>query len=333
MTLRIRGVSALVMMMTACAGEPGPPALETFREVCAPYFACDCEDFWFRDVEGCMEYHHAAFAEAMGAARAAGLRSDLECYIDSERPGEDRCLGHTAYHDLHPLESPREPNRCGECQAVFGERQVGEPCLEISVTGSDCAQGLLCQGAPGVCVDPCTPIAVGERCFFGTTICGPGRYCDHDREVCLELAGVGGPCTFNDECVEGLVCGPDDLCVAAAGAGEACDRVDCQAGLACVPVDGLWVCGAVPGEGEPCGASFSCAEGLFCGYPTNVCERYSESGGSCAGSMRCAEGLDCESEVCRSAPGEGEPCEVACELGFECEDAVCVREVPLLCPS
>jgi len=331
-TKRLRHVLGS-LLVTACAGESAdPPPREAFLEVCAPYFACDCETYRYRDVETCMTNHHVEFAQTLGEADAIGGHADLDCYFSRARPGEDMCLGEGEYHALHPLEpSPREPTRCGECQTVYGEQEVGEPCLSIS-RGSDCAQGLLCEGQPGACVDPCTPTPLGEPCYFGTTSCGPGRVCDHHEGVCREFSEIGEPCALN-ECAEGLYCEysatGDNTCAAAAGLDDSCATTECLPTLECLYIDGSPRCRPIPGEGEHC--EDRCAGDLFCNYLMGSCMRWGELGEPCDAPRRCARGLVCESGACASAPGASEPCDEICELGFKCVDAVCTPEKPRIC--
>lgn len=329
--MKIRQVSGLIIGIAGCAAEAGPPEVEAFREVCAPIFACACEDYWYRDLEGCMGYHHARFAEVLGAAEAAGLHADLECYVASNVRDAAGCLSSSEHQALHPWRPPpQDPNRCGECQEVYGERQVGEACQPLASSGgSDCAQGLLCMNDTRVCVDPCAPAAAGEVCRFGTTSCAPGSFCDHQLEVCREFGWLMEPCGWSEECMPGLVCGPEALCVMGAGMGEDCGVLDCRGGLECLFVDPGWMCGPTPGEGAWC--DDECAEGLYCAYPRRECTRWREAGEACGGPLRCADGLACVAEVCRPAPGEGEPCEGTCALGYECVEEVCVRESPMIC--
>ena len=322
-----------VLMAVSCAADAdGPPPLEMFREVCEPYFACTCEAYRYRDVDICMTVHRAKFAEAQGAAEAVGLHTDLECYLSQERPGEDRCLGLSEFKALHPDEpDPREPNRCGECQAVYGELQAGDACLPYP-GGSDCAQGLLCRGDPGTCVDPCNPTPLGERCWFGTTICGPGRVCDFDEEICVELKGLGEPCSLK-ECADGFVCDfveeGELACVVPPALGASCETAECSPEHECIFVDGSRTCRTIPGEGEPC--EVRCVGDLWCDYKTKICMRWRELGDPCDESMICAVGLTCDGGTCKSAPGTGEPCDEDCALGLECVDAVCTPETPLIC--
>jgi hypothetical protein len=323
-------LSLLSVLTLGCASEPTQlPAREEFAEVCAPHFACTCDEHLYADLDACMRFHHARFAELFGAAGALGLHSDLECYLELERPGEDMCLGLSEYQQLHPYEEPREPNRCGECQPVYGEQQVGEPCTRVPAGGSDCAQGLLCMdGATGVCIDPCGPTEPGEPCWYGTSICGEGRYCDSEAEVCRQAAGPGESC-FASECAEGLVCYENKYCVEPAGVDERCNVIACAEGLECLHLAEGMLCKPPPDEGEYCEGT--CAEGLGCDSD-NRCVRRGDVGAACSGAAGCLVELLCVEGTCEAAPGAGEAChEGNCAAGLECEDEVCVAEPARIC--
>lgn len=326
--MRLR-LSLLSVLILGCASEPTqPPPREAFAEMCAPYFACTCDEHVYADLDACTTLHHARFAELFAAAEALGLHSDLECYRELEHPGEDVCLGPSAYHELHPLAEPREPSRCGECQPVYGEQQVGEPCTRVPAGGSDCAQGLLCMdGATGVCVDPCAPTPVGEPCWYGATICGEGRYCDSAAEVCRQAAGPGESC-FASECAEGLVCRDGKYCIRPAGVDEPCNVTACADGLECLHLEEGMLCRPPPGEGEYCEGT--CADGLGCS--DNLCVRRGDVGAACDGEAGCLVELLCVEGGCQAPPGEGEPCHAGgCGFGLECEDEVCVAEPARIC--
>lgn len=333
MKTRMRTRHAFCLLLAAaCAGveEEGPPPPETFREVCEPLFACACEAYLHHDVEECMALHHAEYAWMLGGAEATGMHVDLECYLSRERPVGDGCLGWDEYHALHPYDP--DPSRCGECRPVYGERQVGEACLEIW-GGNDCAQGLLCMGRPGKCVDPCAPAPLGERCFPPTTNCGPGHVCDYVKEVCVEAKVLGDPCTLNEECVEGLVCDfvedGERVCVVPPPVGGSCVTAECSPEHACLFLDGTWLCQPIPEEGDLC--HDHCAGELWCDYTTDTCMRWRELDEACDESMLCGKHLVCEDGTCKSGPEAGEPCDDYCALGFDCVDAVCKPEMPLVC--
>lgn len=331
-TLLRRALFSL-LIASACADElpaPEPPQPEAFRELCAPYFACECEAHQYPDLETCMTYHHAMFAELHGKAEALGLHTDLECYLELTRVPEDRCLTPSEDRLLHPYEpSLGEPTSCGECQPMYGERQVGEPCLPFGhMEGSDCAQGLLCEGTPGVCIDPCAPTPVGQSCA-GPAFCGPGRFCSYPDEICQERAGLGESC-FRNDCVEGLVCERfGHYCIVPAGVDEQCNSTECQPELECVPNGGGWICRPISGRGELCESR--CDEDSWCDEWDYICRRWRELDEPCEGNEGCAAGLACVFGTCRPPPGPGEPCDYTCELRHKCEDGICVAEEPLIC--
>lgn len=332
--MRIHLPLSSLLLLASCASEPvAPPSREAFHELCAPYFACSCDIYWYPDVEACMTYRHAEWAELLGSAEAAGLHTDLECYIRSERPDDDRCLGATEYYKLHPDDLGSEPpNDCGQCQYVYGGQQVGEECQQLTRWASDCAQGLLCAGAGsrvGVCVDPCAPAQLNEFCDSGAANCGPDLVCDYDAEVCREFAGPGESCLDN-KCAEGLWCHQYlRFCLEPVGLDEECDAVDCQAGLACMIVDTVERCRPIPQEGEHCDGV--CVDDLRCEYSTHTCMRWGQPGEPCDDAALCAEGLVCADGACEVGPAEGEPCDRVCALGLECDEGVCEPERPQIC--
>ncbi len=343
-----RLLAATSLLLISCAdGATTPPDLEAFRGLCEPFFACDCDAYRYRDVDACMAEQHAGFAQYHGMAAATGLHADLECYLDREQTDTKDCLGSTDYHAQHPEEPPpRELSRCGVCQTVFGDKQPGAACLQLDYAASDCAQGLLCLGDPGVCVDPCAPTPIGERCYSNASTCGPGRFCethcepdrdcDADEEVCRALAGPGEPCSWRS-CMEGLICHQeDDVCVPAGAVDERCEDIDCQPGLECVffvepDEHGLqsWKCRPPGDEGEPC--DVSCKDGLYCQSLKKRCTRWSERGEPCDDLHACAAGLICASGTCQPSPGLGEPCVGTCEIGLDCVEGACEHEKPLAC--
>lgn len=334
-TTLLRHALLSVLAASSCADElpdPEPLTPEVFHELCAPHFACECAVHQYPDLDTCMTLHHAMFAEIRGTAEALGLRSDLACYLDRERVPEDRCLTPSEHRLLHPDEPlPDELTSCGVCQPMYGEQQVGDPCLDFgTLRGSDCAQGLLCDGYPGVCVDPCAPTPVGESCS-GPAMCGPGRFCSFDDEICRELAVAGESC-FRSRCAEGLVCERyGDYCTVPASVDEPCNSIECQPDLECVFIGGGRICRPISGRGGLCESR--CTGDNWCDESDNICRRWLELGEPCESSAGCVSGLACVFGTCRPPPGPGEPCEYTCELRHECEDGVCVAEEPLICWS
>jgi pimeloyl-ACP methyl ester carboxylesterase len=134
-------------------------------------------------------------------------------------------------------------------------------------------------------------------------VCAHDGTCQQPRtEPGVGTAQAGDPCESTDNCDYGLVCGPEDTCIA----------------------------GGIAAEGEGCGSTQDCLFGLVCGS-NYVCTEPGDGapGTACIGSEQCAAGLVCSGNgVCADpdspdasgvgAPGE--PCEETsdCRMGLAC---------------
>jgi hypothetical protein len=222
----------------------------------------------------------------------------------------------------------------------------GESCADFGV----CAAGLVCREAS--CVDPS---AAGEPCTADSQ-CEADLTCT--GSVCIaSLVAIGGACTATDECVAGASC-EREVCVAVPAASLCLDEAACPSHASCEMVEGN-LCRPKVGEGEHCGSTRDCLEGLFCDHEMlgicqpqrgvgavcygDTCERgtfclHTSGTGMCApiggasdpcdafatpGTDGCVEGLACIRATCATAPGETEYCadDQECAPGLACRNS------------
>jgi len=111
--------------------------------------------------------------------------------------------------------------------------------------------------------------------------------------ACLEvLEGAvpgAGACAFNEECIS-----------------QRCDRSMCTGDPCCIGK----CMGASPPPfahvGESCERAY-CIES-FCDPPTTTCHAYIPAGARCSRASTCEPGLACDSGICQTPPGRGQPC-------------------------
>jgi hypothetical protein len=109
---------------------------------------------------------------------------------------------------------------------VAGKLHAGDPCnstaecplADICSTGNGTASGTYTCIPAGTTGSPCIE---AYDCAAGLTCVGPtpGRHC-------AMLQPLGGPCSGNTECQDGLVCSPSWMCVEAKPLGAACTPYD-----------------------------------------------------------------------------------------------------------
>ncbi len=217
----------------------------------------------------------------------------------------------------------------GTC-APLGED--GAPC----VGASDCAVGLVCDGAhcgPGP--SDCTSAACGSHTACGgPRACAPrvaiGGACVEDRSCVATAYCDAGSCvarpTEGQACARGTVCAPGLGCDGDGGSCRPLPALDapcafgelgptCADGLACRD-DGT--CGPLPTEGMTCAAGTMCAPGLGCDFTPagSVCIVPRIEGGACESDRSCAPAYHCGEEgTCTADRSAGSPC----SIGNECE--------------
>jgi hypothetical protein len=167
--------------------------------------------------------------------------------------------------------------------------------------GATCSVGV-CNGV--VCT---TVVSLGGQCNYDSFVCQVGLSC---QQTCQPPGATGTLCASNVDCQDGLTCPLTvtvPVCTVRSDAGQSCDVVDCQAGLACGALaDGGTSCQALVARG-PCVAGSDggiCKEAEYC---TDAgCAPMPVIGQPCAQDSDCAVGL-CLTSVCTLGPA-GTPC-------------------------
>jgi hypothetical protein len=204
-----------------------------------------------------------------------------------------------------------------------GRARVDETALARCLVALE-AKAAACDDAslPVECRDAVLAAAeLGETCELaggGLAFCAAGAgVCRPDNQECTQLPGDG------DECLGGVLCGRDLVCVAGScaapgGADDACEPGSCGAGLVC-GVDGH--CVAPGGVDAPCAIDAHCAEGLRC---DGTCQVAPAVGDDCRGPGQCGAERSCvpapETRTCGTPDGVGETCETnSCGDGLTCD--------------
>lgn len=245
---------------------------EIAKRVCAAYFGCDCEAFNMRfdSMADCETEYAETVQDRIDDGNAAGLTYQAACpglLLDAL----DTLHCETQFEVILDDEALAAATEFLQCKLFYGTRAAGEPCeVDPNVAGDECTKDLVCEN--GTCAVRVEPPEVGETCLDGGPGCPSGSACldlDADGElVCESLPGAGGTCLgMLDLCGPYLFCDQTDKrCAAVASIGEACTPglYPCVEGAVCGTDQ---MCEAAPGAGEPC--TFFCAEGLTCDQ--NVC--------------------------------------------------------------
>lgn len=187
------------------------------------------------------------------------------------------------------------------CQVIFrGLVEEDGDCYR----DEECQQGTWCdasvENCPGVCR---AYLAMGEDCQ-GAGECDPDEAdCDWEQGVCMALAGEGESCERID-CAESLVCDWDtDTCIRPGLEGDACSRdVECKGLRFCL--DGT--CAGPAAQGQACSAGedyeslgFACQTGLYCDVDLiaeereGTCQPKKTAGAQCVTYLECRPGLLC----------------------------------------
>jgi hypothetical protein len=226
---------------------------------------------------------------------------DGECVISAECAGTafcaggDQCPTHcTALLDAGDACSG--DNECSDgliCAAghCLLPSSDGEPCNGDS--GKICRLGFTCQGSTDVDVGECvenSTVQVGDvndACEPGGALCKEGLSCvssGGDAFHCEAAVGSGGDCHLGlpSQC-------PID---------EYCDATD---------VTAQSVCRKLPGDGDACVLSGSCAAGLVCVSEDrgSTCRPIADNCGACSSDAACRS-QHCDQGKCMPPPACGE---------------------------
>lgn len=265
---------------------------------CALLASCECSDNPYTDPARCDFDIRASLEGAVAAAEVAGLTVDMDC-IEAHHWSD--FIACRLYDEVQADPTYYSESRCGSCQFVYGEREVGEPC-DFYYTygeGSDCRSGLVCalQGDTTFsCIDPC--------------------------------ASVEGSACSGDSCGDDLFCF-DNICVRGLALGEPCSPLPCARGLVCD--NDTFLCRPPLQAGDPCTNMYACAHGLHCD-PDGVCAPPLAAGAACGDDAEC-ESYDCTDGHCAPRPGLGDACDYRCAEGLRCDpwSERCEPDAPFVC--
>jgi len=182
----------------------------------------------------------------------------------------------------HNLICDDATNACVIGSAVGGPCVDFEDCRDDSL---DCGGAGNCVTAPGlgeVCGEDTTTFCLEGTCVDGQCRAGiAGDPCTSDDECTGDTLCVGttcaaapqsGPCSVDDGCAAGFVCGADVTCQAVPGVGDNCLDLDCDAGLFC---NAESVCAVQAETGAQCTSDDQCSSGtcvrLVCGAQAVGC--------------------------------------------------------------
>lgn len=242
----------LVMAIGACARAEDEAVRELVQQWCASRSLCDCGT---AQVSASCEFDYEfLFSVRQAEARELGLEFNAACIDKIELAFTELGCDSPALVLGRPYYLPR---KCEDfCTVYRGDKAEGATCTMLDFLGSDCATGLTCYARPGQktrCWDACAYLpSAGEPCTepSGKERCMPGLVCDPDQR-CIAEPELGDTCFGS--CADGFACSWDDLCVDAPKEGESCTSRDwacalgyqCDNGV-CVPSEPL-VCWVLPG--------------------------------------------------------------------------------------
>ncbi len=170
----------------------------------------------------------------------------------------------------------------------------GDRCTVNAMGNTNCAQGLVCEAAPGTN----TPICTRDCYVAGTQGCPAGFTCQASTNMfaCLPQVGTVDLCAF---CTTGSGCSTG-LCLYDDTSGYSWCSMNCTT------------------DGQ-CGAGYSCTGG-YCIPAGNRCT------GQCTSAGNCAPGYDCVGGTCTPVKTVGSRCEVH-QLCNACSECILEDEV------
>lgn len=236
-----------VVLFVACQDS------EPRETVCEQVLSCPCGEPTYTSLDACVADIEMAVAEDKKLAADNGLVYDVKCHDTKlERVGALQCQ--VEVDDIAGY-------YCPACAQIHGDKPVGAACTVFAERFSDCAADLVCAPVDSewVCVAPCQPRGVGERCDGAGHVvgCVDGHFCSLESLRCEPLLADGTACVIGVACTSRF-CGPDGRCGPRPGAGQSCEFV-CEVGLVC----DAGTCVAPPSAGQPC-VQGVCAEGWQC---------------------------------------------------------------------
>jgi hypothetical protein len=214
---------------------------------------------------------------------------------------------------------------CGEgqpCTEGCGDT-AGPPAAFADTTGSP-------PGSDAIYIsDDSGGAKPGLRCS-ATTDCGAGQTCNYgySEPQCQPRSDSLGVCGTANDCLAGLACAENLVCVPYAMENEPCAKGPCAEPLLCnhgyVPP----ACRPLGQAGERCSDAVECAPDLVCNKGTKpaTCSEPGAEGQPCWSDLDCASPMLCDhtvdSAVCRKRgeSKEGEPCHWHgdCKSGLKC---------------
>ena len=203
-------------LQSQCTGWPG---FETER--CRRSWAAQCEARVASVLKGATAFDSAAAGCGVEALSVA------ECGVYSEALGK----GELAFRGVGA--GGANCTADWECNAdtycSFGVGCAGR-CVARAVDGAACGNGVACVQGLACRAGRCTAFrGAGEDCTAqpcdGDSFCRGGK--------CVSRLAEDAACTGPSQCREGLACLSDSVCRHPPKLGEACEALDCPAGLYC----------------------------------------------------------------------------------------------------
>ena len=291
-TAAVECVPGLQCLNARCSvGRPADASCESPLD-CAAGLGCEagtCADAWpvgtpCNDAFGCNRglacvYNPGARTCTAGGASGEPCAPESPCANGLFCGSDGECAPLGASSDACEDSSQCADGLVCSESVCAGLPGLGEPCLQMA--DAFCERGLGCNFTSGNC-----EAGGGARSecllngLFGY-VCGAGFGCNFEESgsFCIARSPVGGPCTNDSTCADGLFCNfEDNTCETRRGPDAPCPASnECADGLLCDQVGDTMRCITPPALGDPC--YNLCDEGLTC---TGI-------GGLCASSACTAE--------------------------------------------
>jgi hypothetical protein len=189
-------------------------------------------------------------------------------------------------------------------------------CVSSCQDNQGCRTGYVCATSVGACLPDCRlgwPCGSALICNAQTGTCDPPP---------VTPAPIGGPCTWNVECVSGL-CTPElgtsgPTYWSGGSCTQDCSATACPAGSNCVTFttgDALCV--------DACAASGECRTGYVCATSVGACLPDCRLGWPCGSALAC----NAKTGTCDPPPVIQEPIGAPCTWNVECISGLCTPEL------